>query len=130
MSNLSVYQADMARISQVLINLVSNAIKFTKNSPGEKRVTVSVGASAERPTSYPRNIVFFDAEDRARWVDATRKPNWGDGEAVYIMVAIKDTGIGISEANQQQLFERFRVRFSECSLYPTVANLCYSKLER
>jgi signal transduction histidine kinase len=60
----------MARISQVLINLVSNAIKFTKKCPGEKMVTVSVGASVERPTSYPRNVVFFDAEGRARWIDS------------------------------------------------------------
>jgi signal transduction histidine kinase len=120
----------MARISQVLINLVSNAIKFTKKCPGEKIVTVSVGASAERPTSYPRNVVFFDAEDRAHWMDATSKPDWGDGDAVYIMVAIKDTGIGISEANQQQLFERFRVRLSKCSLYPTIADSCCSKLKR
>jgi signal transduction histidine kinase len=120
----------MARISQVLINLVSNAIKFTKKSPGEKRVTVSVGASAKRPVSYPHNVVFFDAEDRARWIDATSKPNWGVGDAVYIMVAIKDTGIGISEANQQRLFERFRVRLSECPLYLTIANSCYSTFKR
>jgi signal transduction histidine kinase len=120
----------MARISQVLINLVGNAIKFTKKTPGEKKVTVSMGASAERPKSYPRNVVFFDAEDHARWVDATSKPNWGTGDVVYIMVAIKDTGIGISEANQKQLFERFQVCFSSFFLYRAAANSYHSKLER
>lgn len=106
----------MVRISQVLINLVSNAIKFTARAQGQKKVVFSVGASVQRPTSYPPNVVFFSPEDHAYRVDATNTRDWGTGAAAYIMVAVKDTGIGISDEGQQRLFERFRVSFARCSL--------------
>ena len=33
---------------------------------------------------------------------------WGSGAAMYLMVAVEDTGIGISKEGQAKLFERFR----------------------
>lgn len=57
--------ADMARISQIVVNLVSNAIKFMSKTGREKKLTVSIGASKERPTSYPPNVVFFNSDDLA-----------------------------------------------------------------
>ncbi|KAF2771663.1 hypothetical protein EJ03DRAFT_325315 [Teratosphaeria nubilosa] len=100
--------ADLARISQVLINLVSNAIKFTAKASGQKRVVVSIGASLARPTSYPPNVVFFSSEDRAYRMDVTNKEEWGQGDPLYVLVAVKDTGIGITDEDQKKLFERFR----------------------
>ena len=37
----------------VLVNLITNAIKFTSRKKGKRNITVSVGASVKRPTSYP-----------------------------------------------------------------------------
>jgi signal transduction histidine kinase/CheY-like chemotaxis protein len=99
--------ADLDRMSQVLINLVSNAIKFTAKSGGEMKVRVSMGASTSRPPSYPPNVVFFNSDATALGLDRTRGPEWGEGPMAYIMVAVRDTGIGIGDEAQKRLFERF-----------------------
>lgn len=98
--------ADLARIKQVLVNLMTNAIKFTSKTNGERKITVAMGASIERPKSYPPDVVFFNDYNEDR--DQTRSLEWGDGPTMYLMVAVKDTGIGISAQDQARLFERFR----------------------
>ncbi|RDW92730.1 Histidine kinase G2 [Aspergillus mulundensis] len=100
--------ADLDKMGQVLINLVSNAIKFTAQAEGQRMIRVSMGAAKQRPPSYPPNVVFFEPNKAALKLDSTQDPEWGNGETAYIMVAVKDTGIGISDQHQKLLFERFK----------------------
>ena len=99
--------ADFRRIGQVLINLVSNAIKFTAKADIKREIRVSIGASTKRPPSYPPNVVFFESDENALRLDATATPEWGDNPVAYAMVAVKDTGIRISDQAQKRLFKRF-----------------------
>lgn len=73
---------DKVRGMQILINLVSNAIKFTQ----EGRITIEVKALETSETE------------------------------VTLLFAVRDTGMGIPEEKQQQIFEPFRQGGSSITL--------------
>lgn len=68
---------DAGRIRRVLINLVSNAVKFT--DVGHVQVRVARESS----------------------------PSAVDGPSVKLRISVEDTGIGIAEELQERLFQRF-----------------------
>ncbi|OAL51252.1 two component histidine kinase 1 [Pyrenochaeta sp. DS3sAY3a] len=100
--------ADLNRMKQVMVNLITNAVKFTAKKKGDRRITVSMGVSRQRPQSYPPSVIFFNPDENSFHIDSTMTSEWGGGDALYLMVAVKDTGIGISKEDQEKLFERFR----------------------
>ena len=97
---------DPARIGQIIVNLMTNAIKFTRNEK-IRQIRVRVDIFAARPTSYPSGTVQF-ADHQGFAVDVTENREWGKGEALYLAVAVIDSGIGISDDGQSKLFDRFQ----------------------
>jgi two-component system, sensor histidine kinase and response regulator len=77
---------DPTRLRQVLVNLISNAIKFTEHGSVEVRAEVQVRAEVERPGT----------------VEAK------NAEEALVSFRVRDTGIGMSAAQRAVIFEAFR----------------------
>ncbi|NLO91496.1 MAG: GAF domain-containing protein [Elusimicrobia bacterium] len=77
--------ADQRKLKQIIFNLASNAIKF---SPPQSEVVISA-ASLKDKSLLPRTAELRDGADS------------------YLLVRIRDTGIGIKQSDLGKLFQTF-----------------------
>lgn len=97
---------DPSRVLQILINLMTNAIKFT--APSNKRViTVDVSAS-ETPPSTIEVPGFQYVPSHAGVMNPASSDEWGKGEILYVRFQVEDTGCGLTPEEKQMLFQRFK----------------------
>jgi signal transduction histidine kinase len=94
---------DPGRVSQVIINFMNNAIKFTRTS-NVRKITLSLGASRARPTAESCNVTLIEPRGTARYLPATQAVT---GAEVFLTFEVKDTGCGLTPAETKNLFKRF-----------------------
>ncbi|GAA6018410.1 hypothetical protein JCM10207_000884 [Rhodosporidiobolus poonsookiae] len=87
--------ADPARLTQVLVNLLSNAIRFTAKSE-VRQVTLAVEVSGRPPD---RDTPLVPPEETEYTIDR-QKP-------VYLFFSVEDTGPGMNEEETGRLFAKF-----------------------
>lgn len=104
-SDLSVTQVylDPSRVTQIFINLLTNAIKFVKVSKNPS-ITIRYGASLTSPRD--------GFSDKMIWADGTpsvdlNDPMWGTGQQLFLNFTVQDTGIGMDSDDIAKIFQRF-----------------------
>lgn len=96
-SNINVMYSDMTKVRQILLNLLSNAAKFTHEGKITLKAWVIPGKQEENNSEENHFLPL---------ALACPIPHTQKGED-WICFEVKDTGIGMSENEQHRLFEAF-----------------------
>ncbi|MEG4215866.1 ATP-binding protein [Microcoleus sp. Pol14C6] len=100
-----IMHADFKKVRQVLMHLLSNAAKFTKN--GRVKLTVRRIEGSGKLNAAGRSAIDHSIPADETHSAAIACPLLNVEESDWICLSVKDTGIGMSQEQQHKLFEAF-----------------------
>ena len=115
--NVGEVLCDPGRLLQVIINFVTNSIKFTKTSD-KRQMKLSYGSLLEPPQAEDYGVTFVKPRKKDH-VEPHTTPvtptfpshiNGDEEEAIeyiYLYFSVEDSGCGLTAEESQLLFERF-----------------------
>jgi PAS domain S-box-containing protein len=100
---------DPSRCLQVIINLLTNSIKFTRNSV-VREIKICLGASYAKPTGKHHSVSFVPPRPSrtSQQVRAASLTDESPGADIYLQIGVYDTGSGLTEDEMKVLFQRFQ----------------------
>jgi PAS domain S-box-containing protein len=103
------FECDPSRLTQVFMNLISNAIKFTRGRR-LRNIIIRYGAGLEPPDEKTASMTG----DYLQWSPITKRhrdltldEDWGHGTPIYLRFSLQDTGPGMDADELQRMFSRF-----------------------
>ena len=100
-----IMHADFKKVRQVLMHLLSNAAKFTKN--GRVKLSIRRIEGSGKLNAAGRSAIDDSIAAGETDAGAIASPLLNVEESDWICLSVKDTGIGMSEEQQHKLFEAF-----------------------